>query len=94
VTSRPVADLDRYIAWTEGRLVFTDALLRDVLPELSRWYDVKFELADPALGGRRFTGTFQNEPLSEVLQFLTLSIGASHRRDGQTITLAPDRSRR
>ena len=32
------ASLEPYIGWAAGRLVFEDTPLRDVMPELARWY--------------------------------------------------------
>ncbi len=89
--SQSPVDLDRYVSWIDGRLVFTNTPLHEVLPELSRWYDVSFELADQTLGARRFTGTFYAEPLAEVLQFLTLSVDAGYQRHGRAIVLTPNR---
>lgn len=91
VTSRTSVDVDQYTSWTEGRLEFEDAALRDVLPELSRWYGVEFRVADHALGARRFTGTFSDESLPELLQIFSFSVGAGYERDGDTITLVLNR---
>jgi transmembrane sensor len=48
-------DLAVDTAWTGSRLVFRRTPLRDVIPELARWYDVEIRLADPALGDRLLT---------------------------------------
>jgi transmembrane sensor len=86
------ADAAQYLAWTEGRLLFRDTPLRDVLPELSRWYgfDVRFAPgAERELADRRFTGTFANESADEVLTFLSLSAEVRVTREGDRIMLSP-----
>ena len=85
----PVAeqvDTSDYFAWTEGRLVFDDVALRDALPQLSRWYDLEFRLADSTLGSVPLTATFKNQPTEEVLDLLAASLGMRQVRRGRTIT--------
>jgi ferric-dicitrate binding protein FerR (iron transport regulator) len=87
IVTRTRIDMGQRLGWIDGRLEFTDVPLRDMLPQLSRWYDVEFRLADPALGHRRLTGTFQGESVSALLQFLALSLDAGYEWDGRTIVL-------
>lgn len=61
-------DVGRYIAWMRGELVFTDATLAEIAAELSRWYDVDVRVADPAIGARRFTGSFGRQPVEAVVR--------------------------
>jgi transmembrane sensor len=85
----PVAervDTSVYFAWTEGRLVFDDVPLRDALPQLSRWYDLEFRLADSALGRVPLTATFKNQPTEDVLDLLAASLGMRQVRSGRTVT--------
>src|SRR5690606_42104460 len=55
--------VDRYLAWTERRLVFTDTPLRDIAAELQRWYDVEIAVGEESLGRRRLSASFGYEPL-------------------------------
>lgn len=41
------------LEWVHDTLVFTDAPVRVVLPELIRWFDLKASLADASLGERK-----------------------------------------
>lgn len=77
----------RYLAWTEGRLEFDEAPLRDVAAQLARWYDVDIVLADSALGDRRFTGAFQGETVEQVLEALAPPLHARFERRGRTVVL-------
>ena len=78
-----------YVAWTRGALVFDGATLHDVLPQLARWYDLDFRLADSSLARRRLTTTFRDQSVSQVLDLMALSLDLRVQRDGRTVTLYP-----
>lgn len=59
--------------WMEGRLIFKDLPLPQVLKKLSYFYNVKFEVTDPVINSYSFTGTFENKQLSQVLDYLKIS---------------------
>ena len=89
-TLRRGVDVDRQLAWTRGVLAFDGTTLREAVRTLGRWYDVEIRLddADRALGGRRFTATFTNEPIDLVLQRIALTLGLSvERADGSVFLL-------
>jgi transmembrane sensor len=82
-------DLDRYLAWTQGRLVFDNTPLRDALPQLGRWYDLDFRLGDSSLATLPVTVTFKNQPTAEVLDLLALTLGVRQERSGRVVTFRP-----
>jgi transmembrane sensor len=86
-------DVARYLAWTQGRLEFVNAPLRDVLPELARWYDLDFRLDDSALADRPLTASLGTESAIEMLRLLEASLDVRVRRAGRIVTLQPQRSR-
>lgn len=65
--------LDRYFAWTQGRLVFDNMPLADVVAELARWYDVEIQLQGSSLADRRLTAAFDDEPVDQVLSSVAAS---------------------
>ena len=79
-------DPQRFLAWTAGRLVFQDAPLRDVLPQLARWYDVDLTLGSPSLAGRRLTLSVRGEPVVQVLDAIALLTHARYERAGRSVT--------
>lgn len=88
------ADTAAWFAWTEGRLVLDGIPLRDALPQLSRWFDLEFRLADTALGSVPLTATLRTQPTTDVLNNLAASLGMKQRRAGRIVTLSsagPDR---
>jgi transmembrane sensor len=82
-------DTDSALAWTQGTLVFRAAPLRDVIPELERWYDLRIRLSDPELSSRRITASFTNESVDLVLQTLGELIPARWSRTGREVTFSP-----
>jgi ferric-dicitrate binding protein FerR (iron transport regulator) len=84
---RTGVDAGAHLAWTEGRLAFADAPLREVLPQLARWYDVDFTLAAPSLADRRLTFSVHGESITHVLDAIALLAHARYERSGRGVTL-------
>lgn len=80
------ADTSAYFAWTQGWLVFDAVPLRNAIPQLNRWYDLDFRLADSSLGEVPLTAMFRNQPTDEVLQLLAASLGMRQVRQGRKVT--------
>ncbi len=90
VTLRRGIDVARQLAWTNGVLAFDGARLSDVVLTLGRWYNMDIHLgsADSALGARRLTATFTNEPIDLVLQRIALTLGLRvERAEGSVFVL-------
>jgi ferric-dicitrate binding protein FerR (iron transport regulator) len=82
------------VQWTSGTLAFNGTPLREVIPQLARWYDVDIRLADSSLSSRRFTATLRNQPASEALALLALSLDVTVEREGRAVVLRPLSHRR
>jgi transmembrane sensor len=85
------AAMDSYTSWATGRLVFDNTRLGDALPQLSRWYDTDFRLADEGLADRRLMASIHDEPLSDVLKQLALSLDLNIERHGDVVVLSARR---
>jgi len=68
-----VSDLNKYTAWIDGKIVFSDDPVNTVIQKLENWYNVDIELSDKKMENYRFTGTFLDEPLEQVLSILNLT---------------------
>ncbi len=66
-------DLDKFIAWKEGKLVFSNDPIDELAEKLGTWYNVTVKIGNPALGKHRFTATFTDEPIEQVLDLLSKS---------------------
>src|SRR6266542_5348219 len=59
--------LELYLGWTEGRLVFHGTPLRDAATQFGRWYGVDVRLADTSLGDEQVTASFKDEPAATAI---------------------------
>ncbi|WP_164122672.1 MULTISPECIES: FecR family protein [Sphingobacterium] len=58
------------IAWKENRLAMVDQDFNELKSVLERWYDVNITLKGDAIGNYRFTATFRDESIEQVLKAL------------------------
>lgn len=66
-------DADAEIAWTKGIHVFKNTPMSQVLKTLSHSYNVEFAIHDPSIASYRFTGTFNNRQLVQILDYIKIS---------------------
>ena len=62
--------VDKYIAWKDGKLVFENEPIDEVAQRLSRMFNVEIQV-DEAVAKYRYTVTFVDEPLFQILELLT-----------------------
>jgi transmembrane sensor len=86
--------VDTYLSWTAGRLVFDDARLETVLPQLERWYDLDIQLNDSSLGNERITIVFTTESPDEALSTLAKVLDLRVVRADRSVRLVPLRPQR
>jgi ferric-dicitrate binding protein FerR (iron transport regulator) len=82
------ADTAAYFAWTRGTLAFDGTPLREALPQLSRWYDLEFRLADTSLGSIPLSGRLDETLTDARLDLLAGSLGLVQQRAGDYVTLS------
>ncbi|SDF50781.1 FecR family protein [Mucilaginibacter pineti] len=58
------------IAWSKNRIEISDQTFADIKPILERWYNVNIQFAPPGFSDYRFTATFNNESITDVLNAL------------------------
>jgi transmembrane sensor len=67
--SKRIVDTYSYVAWKDGRFVFQDLNLGDIMKTLSKWYNVEVTFASDELRDFRFTGDLQRyADFGEVLK--------------------------
>lgn len=79
-------NLDEYLGWKDGKLVFKDTPFSEVVNKLERWYNIKITVTDSVISNRKLTASFENEPMTEVLNVVALSLHISYQKDGRTYT--------
>lgn len=61
---------DTYTSWKENKLRFNDTPFEEVLRRIGRKYNVRFEITNHNLLNLRYTATFIDESIEEVMQML------------------------
>ncbi len=65
--------LDKYTTWKKGIIMFYGDPVETVIHRLEKWYNVEIRLADKNITRYKFTATFENESLDQVLKYLSMS---------------------
>lgn len=74
-------------AWHNNQLRFDNASFAEIAGQLERWYNVSVTLNGPEAQGRRYTISFDNEPVNHVLDVLTKLSGATYQINHQNIVI-------
>ncbi|MFA5328085.1 MAG: FecR domain-containing protein [Prolixibacteraceae bacterium] len=64
-------DTGKHTSWIDGKLIFRDDPMTEVVRKLDRWFNVQIEMADPEIAGYIYTATFQNETIEQILNLIT-----------------------
>lgn len=60
-------DTGFYKSWTDGKIVFHEERLADIVLRMERWYNVDIQLANPKIGDLSFSGTIlKNKPFDQI----------------------------
>ncbi len=78
----------KYLAWTEGKLVFRNDPLDVIARRLARWYNVDVEVKGSQNEDLRLRATFIDEGLEEVLDMLKRSLAIDYKIENSN--LKPD----
>ena len=73
ITISKEEDLDKFIAWKDGKLVFFNDPIEEVANKLGNWYNVTVTINNLSIKRYRFTATFTDEPIEKVLELLSKS---------------------
>ncbi len=88
-----VSDVERtdlYTSWKDENWIFKGEKISELAVLLERRFNVKIYFSTEELKEYRFTGTFQNETLEQVLQVLKLTAPLQYEIGKGTVTLKLD----
>jgi transmembrane sensor len=69
------ADMKRKLAWRQGELIYTGQPLKEVLADVSRYSNIRIELADPALENMPVGGAFRTDQIDAIFAALENNFG-------------------
>lgn len=75
------------VAWIENRLVFQNAKVETILKDLERAFDVKFEVRLTEILDHRFTATFEDDSLDNILESLKYVKNFKTKKEGNKIII-------
>ncbi len=83
------ADLDQVMAWKNGNFEFEGTPLKDIMRQISRWYDVDISyqgtIEDVEFGG----SISRSKNINEILSVLETTKGVHFKLDGRRIIVMP-----
>jgi ferric-dicitrate binding protein FerR (iron transport regulator) len=66
-------DVENYVAWKDGKLIFKNEPIIKIINKLGRWYNVEFEFKDSESKQFTYTATFVDETLFQILDLLKIA---------------------
>ena len=81
-------DTEARVGWTDGKLVFEDQPLSEIIVALERWYNVKFIVEDDRALKCRFYAKIDNLTLQEVLDLFKTSDGIEYEISGDEVIIS------
>lgn len=80
-------NINKYIAWTEGKLFFNDDEFKKILKELERHFGVVIHNDIEEMNLKKFTGTFTEESIEEILNVFQEHTPFKYLRNEKVITI-------
>jgi ferric-dicitrate binding protein FerR (iron transport regulator) len=73
LTEVQIDETYKYISWKDGKLIFRNEPMGEVVRKIGQVFNVDIEIHDPKLKEYRYWATFQDESLEEILKLLSQS---------------------
>lgn len=77
----------KYMAWKNNELVLDNQTLEEAALTLERWYNVKIKISDQKLREERYTGSFSNPSLKQVLRSMGFAVKFRYKQQGKIFIL-------
>ncbi len=71
-------DIQKYIGWKDGLLIFKNDSIPEIAKKLERWYNVDVKIVNEDVKKFTCTATFSEETLSQVLELMSLASPVSY----------------
>lgn len=81
-------DTERFISWKDGHLKIESEPMNILAVTLERRYDVKVHFMDEEIKQFRFTGTFKNETIEQVMEAIKLASAVDYSIDERNIWIS------
>ncbi|WP_373522254.1 FecR family protein [Aquiflexum sp.] len=78
---------EKVLAWKEGKIIFENASLSQVVETLEDWYGVKFNLTNAEKVNWNFSGEYQNQILDNLLNSISYIESFEYEINGKNVEL-------
>ncbi|OGU60099.1 MAG: hypothetical protein A2V66_10480 [Ignavibacteria bacterium RBG_13_36_8] len=78
-------DISQYVSWIYREMSFQNVALNEVLGQISRWYNIEFELPDEVYEEERLTIFVKNKSLDNILDLVSLIMNFQYRVEGNKV---------
>jgi transmembrane sensor len=85
-------NIEPVISWKENRWIFEKQSLAQIAISLERKFDVQIKFESDRLKAFRFTGIIINEPIEQVLDFMSITAPINFKLKGRVVTISENRS--
>lgn len=84
-----IVDLRIYTSWKEGKFMFDNESLEDIMQKLGRWYNVETNYLDENLKHSHFTGTLdRQDEIVDILNMIAFTTNIKFNINGNTIEVS------
>jgi transmembrane sensor len=88
VTRKTTQQLADELAWRQGRLVFRNTPLSEVVREFNRYNTIKLVIADPSVAGRRIYADLKTDDFEGFVQLAEVALNLRIDREGNEILIS------
>ena len=81
-------DINEHLLWLNKEMSFKSASLKEILDQLSRWYDLEFILPSNSYLNDRLTIYLKNDSIENILDLLSITMNFQYERQGNVITFS------
>ncbi len=86
---KTAVNVEDYIAWIDGKLVFNNRTMQSILKILERHYNVSIQNNYTAINKSRYTGSFEKETIEDILKAFSKNTSFTFRRSNNQIIINP-----
>lgn len=87
VQAKPVPEVEEYLSWRSGYLVFRETTLGEAVAEFNRYSTRKIVIADPSIAGIRIGGNFRSSNMDAFIRLLEEGFPLAVDRQAEQVVL-------
>lgn len=78
-------DADEYLNWMHNEIHFHNVTLKQILSQLERWYEIKYEADEKVLDINKLTLNIKRTNLDDVIELIAVMTNTNVKRNGKVI---------